>query len=97
LSIAAKEGYDILINQVNATFCSRETVAYEAARYIKQRRPKDLVETCSRDGCADCDPWGLAHDGAFVEGPKSVGGANQRALRIDLGIVGVGIGQRLLE
>ena len=44
MSIAAKEGYDILINHVNGTFCNRETVAYEAARYIKQRRPKDLVE-----------------------------------------------------
>ena len=38
------EGYDLIINGVDRSFRDREEVAYEAARYWKQRHPKDLVE-----------------------------------------------------
>ena len=38
------EGFDILINDMSRTFRDLEKVAYETARFMKQRRPEDLVE-----------------------------------------------------
>ena len=38
------KGYDLIINGVDRSFRDREKVAYEAARYWKQRHPADLVE-----------------------------------------------------
>jgi hypothetical protein len=37
------DGSEIVINGANRSFRDREEVAYETARYMKQRHPKDLV------------------------------------------------------
>jgi len=42
--LRSDEGFDIIINGVDRSFRDRQEVAYEAARYMKQRHPKDLVE-----------------------------------------------------
>lgn len=42
------EGFDILINGVQRTFRDVEAVAYEAARYAKQKNRLDVVELRSR-------------------------------------------------
>jgi hypothetical protein len=38
------EGFEISINGVMRTFRDRKDTAYEAARYLKARSPKDIVE-----------------------------------------------------
>jgi len=40
----ADEGFDIIVNGVDRSFRDREEVAYQAARYMKQLHPKNLVE-----------------------------------------------------
>ena len=41
---APYEGFDIIVNGVDRSFRDREKVAYETARYMKQKHPKDLIE-----------------------------------------------------
>ncbi len=38
------EGYTILHNGLPRTFRDHKATAYEAARFAKQRNPKDLIE-----------------------------------------------------
>jgi hypothetical protein len=42
--LGPNEGFDIIINGVDRSFRDRESAAYEAAHYLKQCHPKDLVE-----------------------------------------------------
>ena len=38
------DGFEIFVNGVQRTFRDRKDTAYEAARYLKSRHPKDIVE-----------------------------------------------------
>jgi len=38
------DGYQIFVNGVARTFRDRREAAYQAARYLKARHPKDFVE-----------------------------------------------------
>ena len=38
------DGFEILVNGVVRTFRDRREAAYDAARYLKRRHPKDFVE-----------------------------------------------------
>ena len=40
----SNEGFEIIINGVMRTFRDRKDTALEAARYLKARHPKDIVE-----------------------------------------------------
>ena len=40
----SNEGFEIIVNGVPRTFRDRKEIAYEAARYLKSRHPKDIVE-----------------------------------------------------
>jgi hypothetical protein len=42
--LGPKDGFDIIINGVDRSFRDRKEVVYEAARYAKERHPKDLIE-----------------------------------------------------
>jgi hypothetical protein len=42
------KGFDILVNGVVRTFRDRPETAYQAARYLKRRHPKDIVEVLDR-------------------------------------------------
>ena len=42
------KGFDIIINGVVRTFRDRREAAYDAARYLKSRHPKDFVEVLDR-------------------------------------------------
>jgi sorbitol/mannitol transport system permease protein len=44
------EGFDIIINGIDRSFRDRKEVAHGAARYLKQRQPKDIVEAAGVDG-----------------------------------------------
>jgi hypothetical protein len=39
-----KEGFEIIVNGVTRTYRDRRDIAYEAARYMKERHPRDFVE-----------------------------------------------------
>jgi hypothetical protein len=41
-------GFDIIINGVVRTFRDQREVAYDAARYLKIRHPKDFIEAFDR-------------------------------------------------
>jgi len=40
----AEYGFKIIVNGVVRTFRDRRDAAYQAARYLKSRHPKDFVE-----------------------------------------------------
>jgi hypothetical protein len=40
----SNEGFEIFVNGVPRTFRDRKEIAYEAARYLKSRHPKDIIE-----------------------------------------------------
>jgi hypothetical protein len=42
------KGFDIIFNGVVRTFRDRREAAYDAARYLKSRHPKDFVEVFDR-------------------------------------------------
>jgi hypothetical protein len=42
--LRADEGFDVVVNGINRSFRDRENAAYEAARYLKERHPGDLIE-----------------------------------------------------
>jgi hypothetical protein len=42
------EGFDIIVNGVVRTFRDQRDAAYDAARTLKSRQPKDFVEVFDR-------------------------------------------------
>jgi hypothetical protein len=44
----ASEGFDIILNGMVRTFRDQRLAAYDAARYLKTRHPKDFVEVLDR-------------------------------------------------
>jgi hypothetical protein len=38
------DGFDVLVNGINRSCRDRQNAAYEAARYLKERHPEDMVE-----------------------------------------------------
>jgi len=48
LKMSGNEGFDIIFNGVVRTFRDRREAAYDAARYLKSRHPKDFVEVFDR-------------------------------------------------
>ena len=40
----SNDGFEILVNGVMRTFRDRKDAALEAARYLKSRHPRDIVE-----------------------------------------------------
>jgi hypothetical protein len=44
MTLSVDEGFDIIINGVVRTFRDQREAAYDRARYLKTRHPKDFVE-----------------------------------------------------
>jgi hypothetical protein len=46
--MTGNDGFEIIVNGVARTFRDRREAAYEAARYLKGRHPKEFVEVLHR-------------------------------------------------
>jgi hypothetical protein len=42
--MVGNEGFEIIVNGLPRTFRDRQDTTYDAARYLKSRHPKDIVE-----------------------------------------------------
>jgi len=67
--VRENEGFDILVNGAVPTFRDQRETAYQAARYLKSRHPKDFVEVLD---CATGTKLIVFEDGRIAVVPAGV-------------------------